>query len=275
MSTEVLLLDDPVTAMERAGAFLATRPVEHNLILTLLRARIERPEPGRYWVVSQDERVVGLGFQSPLGYYVTVTPMPAPAVDALVEAVLASGASAPGVSGDAATAARFAGQWTERRGTAATPHMGMRVYALGDLVPPQGVPGRLRTATLDDAPTVLDLVEVFHRDTGQEGVVSPDEHLGRVAAGAYVLWEDEGVPVSMAARTAPVEGMSRVYAVVTPPALRGRGYASATVAELSAWIRADGADAMLYTDLGNPTSNSVYRRIGYRAVAENLQYRFA
>ena len=31
----------------------------------------------------------------------------------------------------------------------------------------------------------------------------------------------------------------------------------------------------LYTDLGNPTSNSVYRRIGYRAVAEGLRYRFA
>jgi uncharacterized protein len=31
---------------------------------------------------------------------------------------------------------------------------------------------------------------------------------------------------------------------------------------------------ILYTDLGNPTSNSVYRRIGYRAVAAALRYRF-
>jgi uncharacterized protein len=31
---------------------------------------------------------------------------------------------------------------------------------------------------------------------------------------------------------------------------------------------------ILYTDLGNPTSNSIYRRIGYRAVAECLRYRF-
>lgn len=28
------------------------------------------------------------------------------------------------------------------------------------------------------------------------------------------------------------------------------------------------------TDLGNATSNSIYRRIGYRAVAEALRYRF-
>jgi len=29
----------------------------------------------------------------------------------------------------------------------------------------------------------------------------------------------------------------------------------------------------LYTDLGNPVSNSVYRRIGYECVAEVTRYR--
>jgi predicted GNAT family acetyltransferase len=31
---------------------------------------------------------------------------------------------------------------------------------------------------------------------------------------------------------------------------------------------------MLYTDLANAVSNSIYRRLGYRAVAEVLRYRF-
>jgi predicted GNAT family acetyltransferase len=31
---------------------------------------------------------------------------------------------------------------------------------------------------------------------------------------------------------------------------------------------------MLYTALSNPTSNSIYRQIGYRSVAEGLRYRF-
>ena len=31
----------------------------------------------------------------------------------------------------------------------------------------------------------------------------------------------------------------------------------------------------LYTDLANPTSNSIYRHVGYQAVAEILGYRFA
>ena len=33
--------------------------------------------------------------------------------------------------------------------------------------------------------------------------------------------------------------------------------------------------AVLFTDLANPTSNAIYRRIGYEAVAEILGYDFA
>jgi predicted GNAT family acetyltransferase len=44
--------------------------------------------------------------------------------------------------------------------------------------------------------------------------------------------------------------------------------------DLSRRMRDEGYRCILYTDLGNPTSNSVYRRIGYGAVAEGLRYRF-
>ena len=78
----------------------------------------------------------------------------------------------------------------------------------------------------------------------------------------------------MAARTVPVEGVTRVQLVYTPPENRKRGYASVCVARLSKRIRDEGQRCILYTDLGNPVSNSVYRRIGYSAVAEAIQYRF-
>jgi predicted GNAT family acetyltransferase len=62
--------------------------------------------------------------------------------------------------------------------------------------------------------------------------------------------------------------------VYTPPERRGRGYASACVATLSAATLDAGLRCILYTDLGNATSNSIYRSIGYRAVAELVRYRF-
>ena len=71
-----------------------------------------------------------------------------------------------------------------------------------------------------------------------------------------------------------MEGVARIGPVYTPPDRRGRGYGSALVGAVSAAVRARGTRCILYTDLGNPTANSVYRRLGYRAVAEALRYRF-
>jgi hypothetical protein len=63
----------------------------------------------------------------------------------------------------------------------------------------------------------------------------------RVTAGEIHLWHDGGAPVALAA----------VSAAVT---------AEATAAALTG-----GAEHVtLYTDLANPTSNSIYQAIGYR-----------
>jgi len=92
--------------------------------------------------------------------------------------------------------------------------------------------------------------------------------------GLLWVWQD-GEPVSMAWLTPPTAGVSRVSGVYTPPPRRGRGYASACVAAASAHALSAGAEAcMLYTDLANPTSNKIYQAIGYRPVADAVEWRF-
>ncbi|GIJ52045.1 hypothetical protein Val02_89310 [Virgisporangium aliadipatigenens] len=55
--------------------------------------------------------------------------------------------------------------------------------------------------------------------------------------------------------------------------MRGRGYASSAVAGVSQWALDSGAVALnLYTDLANPTSNAIYRRIGYRRVGDAREW---
>ena len=59
--------------------------------------------------------------------------------------------------------------------------------------------------------------------------------------------------------------MARVGAVYTPPAYRRRGYGAAVTAKATAAALSAGADhVVLYPDLANPTSNSVYQSIGYK-----------
>jgi predicted GNAT family acetyltransferase len=66
----------------------------------------------------------------------------------------------------------------------------------------------------------------------------------------------------------------RIGPVYTPPELRGRGYAAAVTSAATQVVLDAGADAVLYTDLTNPTSNRLYARLGYRLVGEATEWLF-
>ncbi|MNP50491.1 FR47-like protein [compost metagenome] len=67
-------------------------------------------------------------------------------------------------------------------------------------------------------------------------------------------------------------GVAFVY---TPPYERRKGYATSIVAQLSQLALDKGfTRCVLYTDLANPTSNSIYQKIGYTPVCDSLQLRF-
>jgi predicted GNAT family acetyltransferase len=97
----------------------------------------------------------------------------------------------------------------------------------------------------------------------------------RVSYGGITVWEAAGEPVAIAGATRQVAGMGRIGPVYTPPEFRGRGYGSAATAAASQGLLAAGAeDVLLYTDLANPVSNSIYQRIGYRAVEDRVVLEF-
>ena len=54
-----------------------------------------------------------------------------------------------------------------------------------------------------------------------------------------------------------------------------KDHLSALVGAISAGARERDRRCILFTDLDNPTSNSIYRKLGYRAVEEVLRYGFS
>jgi predicted GNAT family acetyltransferase len=269
----VAIADNAAAALDAAGDFLRSRPAEHNLVLALLDERARHPEPGRFWWVTDHGSVAGVLFQSPLGFHATITPTSPEAVAALVERAAEVAPDLPGVSGDAATAAYFSGCWAERQRVPAAPEEGMRLYELRALRPPTGVPGELRVATADDVDLLLTWLVGFEADTGGAGS-QPATLRRRVDAGLVRIW-DHGGPMAMASLTPSLAGVSRVGLVYTPPDKRGRGYAAACTAAISQVALDTGsARCVLYTQLSNPRSNAIYRRLGYEPIQEILHYRF-
>ncbi|MGI6617918.1 MAG: GNAT family N-acetyltransferase [Saccharofermentanales bacterium] len=63
--------------------------------------------------------------------------------------------------------------------------------------------------------------------------------------------------------------------VYTSPYFRGKGYASSILAQLSQMALDKGfKKCALYTDLSNPTSNSIYTKIGDVPVCDSLVLKF-
>jgi len=88
----------------------------------------------------------------------------------------------------------------------------------------------------------------------------------------YILF-DNNEPVSIARKMGKTpNGINLVY---TPPSLRRRGYATECVAKLSKLLLDEGNKyCFLETDSSNPTSNSIYQKIGYRPVIDVYEYQF-
>jgi predicted GNAT family acetyltransferase len=275
MECQVLFSEDPRFVLRTADEFLTSEPVLHNLILSILHARAAQGDPGRYWIAFHREKAIGVVVQSPLSFPATLTPIEPRAVSAVVDAIVEAGVTLPGVNGDAATAAIFAGYWSERCKSAATPFQGTRLYELLELGELANSEGQLRQAGPNDRSRMILWTRAFQEEIGESSTDTELRVDRGLAAGQLWVWDQHRETTSMAVAREPTQGVVRLSGVYTPPEMRSHGYATACVHALSKHLRGCGHRCMLYTDLANPTSNSIYRRIGYRAVAEALRYRFS
>jgi hypothetical protein len=156
------------------------------------------------------------------------------------------------------------------------------IFELTRVIAPSPVKGLSRQARADEVDELVELRLAFEEEA--IGRVE-DPALARASTEWRVreqssrlgLWvhEVEGQVTAMSGHSGPTPNGIRIGPVYTPPQHRGRGYASALVAAESQWLLDNGRSyCFLYTDLANPTSNSIYQRIGYRQIAQSAEYAF-
>jgi predicted GNAT family acetyltransferase len=180
------------------------------------------------------------------------------------------------VNGPAELAEPFARAWQEQTGTPSAVERRSRLYELDQLIPPDLMPpGQARLATQADAGLLGDWFTQFAIDIG-EAHGDPQSGLrDQLSFDGLMLWETDGVPVSLAGHNRPAAGVTRVGPVYTPAALRGRGYGGAVTVAISQAALDQGATVILFTDLANPTSNELYARLGYVPVGDRVVLAFS
>ena len=176
----------------------------------------------------------------------------------------------PGVIGPVQIVEGFVKHWKRIMRESGEIKMHQRVYELRTVRMPPLPEGHFRIAFLEETQTFAKWLRAFSKEALGEGA---GDALGRakalIADGKVFVWQNNGSAVSMAMKTRPIAHAITIGSVYTPPEHRRQGYATALVARLSQHLLDSGYRFInLFTDLENPTSNSIYQKIGYHPVCD-------
>ncbi len=277
---------DPAGFLAEVGPRLEEAEARNNLILGLAGTLADHPgtyEAFRLWSVGEGGRPLGAALMTSPPDKPVLADAASPAVVAALASAIAEDLGTIGAAiGNRPTIDWFVDAWCAQTGAQAVPIGSQGVFSL-DAV--QDVPrpyGRSRVAVTTDEDLLVSWLAAFLA----ESLPEDDADMAwwrrlvasRLAGGpslGFMVWEVAGRVVSMSSHGAPTRHGTRISFVYTPPQHRGLGYATALVADQSSMLLSSGYRfCFLNTDLANPTSNAIYRRIGYRQVAESADYHF-
>jgi len=167
----------------------------------------------------------------------------------------------------------FARAWRQRTGGRRRLRYRLRHFELTDAPAGHASSGCMRAPLTSEHELIVEWQNAFIVEVGlpDDAARMRRRALQRLERGLFRVWDDGGV-VSYGGYG---EGgdTARIAPVYTPPRLRGRGYASALVSSLSRELFERGKRAIfLTTDVANPTSNSIYQKIGFRPIADHVHF---
>jgi uncharacterized protein len=260
-----------------AQNYLLQYEAEHNALLgvlhTLLHYPERYPEPPYLALVQTNDKILAIAIRTPPNNLLLSKVQDLSALNPIAQDLQHE--KLPGVEGLVAETETFVQIWQTLTGQSYQRGVESKIYQLTQVEPVTTVKGYLRLATPDDRPLLLKWVAAFN---GEIDLISDAEIERRVNVElkrqSTYLWEDS-VPVSMVGGRQFSATAARIAPVYTPPEYRRKGYATAGVAALSQQLLEQGCNCcFLFTDLANPTSNSIYQKIGYRPVCDWHEYSF-
>ena len=194
----------------------------------------------------------------------------------MVKAVHELESALPGVIGSNEIVIPFVEQWCTKYKTSVNRMIAHRLYRLTELIKPEFADGFLRKAVHDDEDVVIKWATAFHEEAlGDKFTENQHKmYLERINSGDIYLWDDT-CPVSMAVSTRPTRRGISIGGVFTPPSKRNHGYATSCAAALCEELLSKYDFCLLFADLSNPISNSIYMKMGFKEYCDATNYYFS
>ncbi len=258
---------------------LLARESEHNLLLGLANGILDNKrssDEALYYTIEIEGRPVGQAMRTDCNKPLILSNMESSYIQPLVESLKKESLNLKGVIGSIELATLFKDHW----GSDSSISMHQGIYQLDTVIPPLDRGGELYLVTRDDLDLALEYCMGFiqdcfpnEKDAKAVAIEAMNRHIKNKS---LFFWRDnQSRIVSMAANTRETKNGATISWVYTPKGLRGEGFASQIVAALSQKLLDDGKKfTNLFTDLLNPTSNSIYKKIGYVLIAEGIHFSF-
>jgi len=262
--------DDPTQFYALVAPALAAREVENNVLLGAARRVAERQKEAVLLAAVLNDGAPAVAALREPPHALVISTADADDVARLAAGLQEAGEPIPSVVSVGTVARRFAECWADRTGQDQRPLDVMILYTLAALIPPaRPASGTLRAATADDAAWLTDWFLAFADEVGLPAAERGLAHNGplvrkKIAEGRQFVWEDRGRPVAMVGFAPGGLDGARVAPVMTAPAERRKGYATAGVAALCRTL----IDSRIgwcgvFADAAYPPSNRVYQRLGF------------
>lgn len=272
--------------LEKVEECLMEREAENNLPLGLLN-RLRKNEQNNVKHEPENEPFLAVGElpDGTVGMIMVQTPPynlvicgKEECVDEAVQWLSKQDRTFPGLVGCKPIADKFAARWEQVTGRKTKVSMKQLIYQLDELEQIPRKKGRLCYATEDDLALVSYWTQLFYEEALEKIDKERAEAFvkNEIKNNSIFLWRNEDcTAVSMAKRARETENGVVVSLVYTPDEYKRKGYATTCVSALSERLLQEGFKfCSLYTDLDNPTSNSIYTKIGYKPIAESVEYKF-
>lgn len=270
-----------------AYPFLLAREAENNLLLSILNSlkenihRYGKEMPLLFSLTDLDD-VKLIALRTPPHDIIISYVDDLNSIEVLVEELLKRNENPPGVLSFKEAADKFTELWCEKNSLKPNLFRKERIYKLEKVSKDTLGTKKFSVASKTHQTIVLKWTEEMLKealiDSTEEDIEQTTNQLKKEfeenKSKIFLLFDNKE-PVSMVREAGRTPNGVFVNLVYTPPSLRRKGYATECVAKLSKQLLEEGNKyCFLFTDLSNPTSNSIYQKIGYRPIIDENHYKF-
>lgn len=264
--------------------YLLKKESANNLMLGLsYRIKnqvVEVNDPLYYSIQNDNHLVIGSALRINSEKSLIITEMPKLAVDSLIADLIKRNTKIMSVVGEKHTTVYFRDQWHIKNDVKSKFSIDLGIYECTKVIFPSIQKEILIEATTRHKEILLQYVKRFFEECFPntpksfqdiEKVVETEIKRKTI----FLLASQDGNILSMAAYISETLNGGTISLVYTPQEFRRKGLGSIMVALLTQKILKSGKKFVnLFTDLSNPTSNSIYQKIGFIKVSENIEFEF-